>query len=80
MAKMKKNKETREILKKYNHFQLSNMYISKCIQVESLKKEIDILRVERAYFEDEYNKMVSKIKTISKELILAKKELMESKE
>lgn len=77
---MKKDNDLRNCFKKYNHFELTNLCISLRKQNDVLKRDIEVIEVEKAYYIDEYNKMVAKIKSLSKELILAKKELIEIKE
>ena len=74
------DKELRNKFKKYNHFELTNMCISLRKQNDVLKRDIEVIEIEKDYYIEEYNKMVAKIKNISKELILAKKELIELKE
>lgn len=69
--------ELRKRLKKYSYAELTNMYVSTRIQTLKLKESKEVLEVEKEYWKSEYNKMVKKIKNISKELVLTKKELLE---
>lgn len=69
--------ELRKRLKKYSYAELTNMYVSTRIQTLKLKEDKEVLEVEKEYWKSEYNKMVKKIKNISKELVLTKKELLE---
>lgn len=69
--------ELRKRLKKYSYAELTNMYVSTRIQTLKLKEAKEVLEVEKEYWQSEYNKMVKKIKNISKELVLTKKELLE---
>jgi hypothetical protein len=69
--------ELRKRLKKYSYAELTNMYVSTRIQTLKLKESKEVLEVEKEYWKSEYNKMIKKIKNISKELILVKKELLE---
>lgn len=69
--------ELRKRLKKYSYAELTNMYISTRIQTLKLKESKEVLEVEKEYWKSEYNKMIKKIKNISKELVLVKKELLE---
>ena len=69
--------ELRKRLKKYSYAELTNMYVSTRIQTLKLKEAKEVLEVEKEYWKSEYNKMVKKIKNISKELVLTKKELLE---
>lgn len=69
--------ELRKRLKKYSYAELTNMYVSTRIQTLKLKEAKEVLEVEKEYWKSEYNKMVKKIKNISKELVLTKKELIE---
>lgn len=72
--------ELRKRLKKYSYAELTNMYVSNRIQTLNLKESKEVLEVEKEYWKSEYNKMVKKIKNISKELVLTKKELLEKSE
>lgn len=72
-------KELKLKLKKYTYNQLINLYVSTRKQIAKLKSTNEVLEVERDYWMSEHSKMVKKIKDISKELILTKKELLESK-
>lgn len=69
--------ELRKRLKKYSYAELTNMYVSTRIQTLKLKEAKEVLEVEKEYWKSEYDKMVKKIKNISKELVLTKKKLLE---